>query len=746
MNVFNNSFAIIVGVDATELPSTQDATDIRDVLVDKNFAGYPKENVILLTKQKATRKGILDAFDEIIEKTNVDSKVFLYYSGHGAINENVFPNAYYLEAEGWDINHPDTTGVKGQEIKLKLNKIIAERLIFIFDCCHAQGMTEGPGLLDSGTKLEALENELKLGKNGLINPEGLVHDMDDEEGMAIISSCKDNQKSLYFKGDRNSMFTAYLLKVLKGEHKAVFTNEYIKILDVASYLVEEVPKDAALAHRKQNPFINLQFDRNFEVSRVPSSKRAIIDKAKQSIDVVQPTEIKETKNIFRKTENANNVIIFVHGFSGEAHKSFGEMPDLFMTEKQLEGWDMFPFGYNANINPEMGKDIWATIKDIDRISDNLSSAINYKFKKYNRVAIVAYSLGGLVTQRAILNLNKSNKKRLSHVFFFGTPSNGITNNTIKTLWKNKISELVHDQPFIQNLRDDWQKSFNHEYPFTLKVIAATKDEYVSVESSLSPFNKSEWVTVAGNHFSMVNIKTKDNDSYNLILDTLSDNPFFNKFTNQKDINLAIGEYDAVIRELEPNLKQLDERGLEHLINALEGIGRGQDAEQILKTHPIAIKDADMLNLLGGLYKRRYLDNSKLTDGQLAYKCYTQALNLAQEKDQTEQICKNAINLAFLNLMLEEDYKDMQDFANIAVLAAQNFQFNKLWKLRTLAEGHLYLNDIETAKKYYVLAAKKSNIKDKIEIYSNAYSAYVLLNDSKNPNDDFIKFLSMNYLS
>ncbi len=745
MDVFNNSFALIIGVDAAELPSTQDATDIRDVLIDKDFAGYPEENVILLTKQNATRKGILDAFDEIIEKTNVDSKVFLYYSGHGAINENVFPNAYYLEAEGWNIDHPDTTGVKGQEIKKKLNGIIAERLIFIFDCCHAQGMTEGPDLLDSGTKMEALENASKNNQNGSINPEGLAHDMDDEEGMAIISSCKDNQKSLYFKGDRNSMFTAYLLKVLKGEHQTIITSEYIKILDVASYLVEEVPKDAALANRKQNPFINLQFDRNFEVSRVPKSKRSTIDKTVQTQESIQ-IDKKEIKSVFRKTDNTNNVIIFVHGFSGEAHESFGKMPNLFMEEKQLDGWDMFPFGFNANTNPEMGKDIWATVKDINKIADNLSSAIKYKFNKYNRVAIVAYSLGGLVAQRAILNLDESNKERLSHVFFFGTPSNGITNNTIKTLWKNKISTLVHDQPFIQNLRADWKNTFKDEYPFTLKVIVATKDEYVTADSSLSSFKKSQWVTVSGDHFSMVNIKTKDNDSYNLILDTLNDNTFFNKFTNQKEINLAIGEFDAIIRELEPNLEHLDERGLEHLIDALESVGRSQDAEHILKTHPIAKKDADMLNLLGGLYKRKYLENSKFNDGKLAFNCYTEALKLAQENNQTEQICKNAVNLAFLNLILEEDYKDMNDFANIAISAAQSFPFDKLWKLRSLAEGHLYLNDLETSKKHYILAVKKASIKDKIEIYSNAYSAYVLLNDNSNSNDPFINFLRLNYLS
>ncbi len=740
MDSFSNSHALIIGIDDPELASTQDATDIHDVLINKKYSGYPKKNVILLTKEKATRQGILDAFDTLIKNTNTDSKVFLYYSGHGAIDESTFPAAYYLQAEGWDIENPAQTGVKGDEIKDKLNELMAERLIFFFDCCHAQGMTEGPGLLDIGTKQEALAN---ANNQKLKNPEGLVHDIDDEEGMAIISSCKDHQESLYFKGDRNSLFTAYLLKVLKGEHKSSFDNEFIKVLEVASYLVEEVPKDAARDNLKQNPFVNLQIDKNFELSRVSKSKLKTTKNEETKTDTIVKKPIKK---IFRETENANNAIIFVHGFSGEAHETFGNMPELFMEEKQLNGWDMFPFGFNANVSPEMGKEVWATVNDINRISDNLASAINYKFKKYHRIAIIAYSLGGLVAQRAILNLDKPNRDRISHLLLFATPNNGVTNNALKNLWTNKIHELIEDQPFITELRKEWNEVFKNNHPFKLKTVAATKDDYVMTDSSLKPFNKEHWVTISGDHFSIVKVENKQNDSYNLILNTLTDNDFFNRYTNKEEVNLALGNYEAIVDTLNPNISDLDEKGLENLVNALEALGRSSEAERILQTHPLAVNDADMLNLLGNLYKAKYLDNTKAQDGTAAFNCYTKALKLAQEDEQTEQICKNAINLAFLNLMMEEDYKDMGTFANIAIEAANSFPFPKLWKHRALAEGHLYLNDLETAKANYCIVSKKASIKEKIQIYTNAYTAYVLLFDTKDPNDLFLNFLKMNLLS
>jgi len=743
MEKLDNSFALLIGIKDPKLPSVRDATDIRNVLI--NNARYLPENVFLVTNERATKKGVLSAFKTLKDKTNVDSKVFLYYSGHGKAYTD---GTFYLEVEGFDKDKPDSTGIIAGELKEKLNDIVAERLIFFIDSCFAQGMTKGSDLKNTGEKLDALEKEIEQNQDKHSEaPEGLVHDLDDEEGMAIISSCKDDQKSLYFQGDRNSLFTNYLLKVLKGENKTRFDSEYVKVLDVVSYLIEEIPKDAARDNLKQNPFVNLQIDKNFELSRVPKEKLDLQQTRTSKIETQKPIIKKQAvKKVFRQTENANNIILFVHGFSGDAHNTFGKIPDLFIEENRLDGWDMFPFGFNANVNPEMGKDVWATVKDINRVSDNLSSVIKHKFKAYKRIAIVAHSLGGIVTQRAILNLDKENRDRISHVLLFGTPNNGITNNAIKKLWKNKISELIQDQPFIKTLRTDWDNVFKNNYPFNLKVVYARKDEYVSKESCLDPFNKTNWVTVSGDHFTMANIDTTNNDSYNLILETLTDNEFTNKFIDKQEVNLILGEYDEVIRKLKPNLEQLDEQGLEQLIYALEGLGQRDEAFKILTSHKLAQSDPDILNVLGGLYKRKYLDNSFENDGKAAFNCYTKALDIAQKINQTEQICENAINLAFLNLKLEEDYHDMENFANIAIEAATNFRFDKIWKLRALAEGYIYLNNLEKSKENFIKFAIKANVREKLNTYSNAYSAYVMLNDTENYEDDFMKLLRLNLLS
>ncbi|NND50819.1 MAG: hypothetical protein HKN54_00335, partial [Flavobacteriaceae bacterium] len=422
-----------------------------------------------------------------------------------------------------------------------------------------------------------------------------------------------------------------------------------------------------------------------------------------------------------------------------------KIPYLLAEEKRLDGWDMYPFGFNPNVNPKLGKEVWATIKDINRISDNLSSAIKYKFGDYDRIAIVAHSLGGLVAQRAILNLDETNRSRISHLLLMGTPNNGITNDAVKKLWKNKISELIQDQPYISNLRTDWANTFKASYPFELKVVASTKDDYVSKDSNLDPFDKKHWVTISGDHFSMVKTETKDNDAFHLILETLTNNNFFNQFTDEEEVNLLLGEYDSVIRKLEPHLDDLDERGLEKLIHALEGVGRSDDAIKILKTHEIAQNDSDMLRNLGDIYKRKYLSDSKASDGQSAFDCYNKAYKIAKKNNEIEDAYLSAINLAFLNLMLEEDIQDMQKFAKRALKAAAKYPLENVWNLATIAEANLYLGKLKKTKKYYKKAAKNAGVRDKIAIYSNAYTAYVMLTKAEDPNDKFVKFLTSEFL-
>ena len=53
---------------------------------------------------------------------------------------------------------------------------------------------------------------------------------------------------------------------------------------------------------------------------------------------------------------------------------------------------------------------------------------------------------------------------------------------------------------------------------------------------------------------------------------------------------------------------------------------------------------------------------------------------------------------------------------------------------------------KTAKKAVKKTAKKASISEKIEIYTNAYTAYVALFDTEDPEEKFLKFLKLNFLA
>ncbi len=746
MAKLKNAHALLIGVGSEDLPETiNDAKALYKILGDKAHGSYYKKNIKKLIGKKATRKGILKAFDNLLEKTDENSSVLLYYSGHGGMySDNTFikdetkkkPEAenqkyFHLCPYDYDPDNYKTTWIKAEEMKDKISQLKSRRLVFFLDCCHAAGMTAGVSGLSSQQPKHT-------------NADGLAQNMDDGRGMTIVSACRADQLSVVLEGEENSLFTQCMIEVLKGENKHNVEDPFVRIFEVVQYLFKKVPE----IYPDQTPYANLQIFEDFVVSF--SSKLMDVNSDYEKIDaLVEDTKVikKELVTKFRETENSNSAILFVHGFSGDADKTFGETPKLLIANGDLDGWDMFPLGYSGNVVPEMGKNIWACASDIKRNSDFLITSIKNKFSKYKRIAIVAHDLGGIVAQQALLEIEKTDLDRISHVLFFGTPSNGLPEIELKNFftYSTEEKELKEGSPYMQRLRDAWDGKFQNNYPFTFKTIAATRDEFVPISSSLDSFAKEYHEVIDGSHFSIVQIKDEDDDGYRAILNTLTNQSFLNKFSNKEEINIAMGEYNAVINSLLPKLKELDSKGLERLIYALEAAGREEEAMKILNEHPEAKDNSNLLGIMGGRYKRQYLKTHTAEDLRMAFKHYSDALKISEAKNDYSQIYYHAINLAFLSLMKGEQ-GDMASFADQAYQATAKDPFPSLWKLATMGEAFLYKGDFENSKENYGKAAAMAGLREKISIHANAYNAYVSLMQTDNPQDEFIKFLKTNFLT
>jgi tetratricopeptide (TPR) repeat protein len=747
MNKLDNAYALIIGVGDKELDTVNDAIDINNILIDETLAGYPKDNVILVTGENATRDGILEGFKLLQAKTNEKSSVFLYYSGHGGYQAGEFFIQPYGMTNEMTEEEFKKAWVSAQELKDNISVLNSKRLIFFLDCCQAEGMTKGGiGLNQNNDNIDSKEHIIAKSANKFTNVDGLAQKIDNEKGMSIISSCRAEQQSFQIPGDRNSLFTKCLLEVLRGEHTNHFEYPFITIYEVTRYLQREVPKRIKEYEAEQNPFANLQMYDDFAICYVPQNirEKLVLDTQNQDADAIGKGQ-KEVVTVFRETEGATNLLLFIHGFSGEAADTFGIIPKLLIEESKMDGWDIKPLGYTENVNPELGKDISAGLDDIHRIADYLTSSIKYKFDKYNRIAIVTHSLGGLIAQQSILDLNIEFRNKISHLIMLGSPNNGFNSTFLKEVSNQKYADLSSEGDFITNLRQKWQQEFDNNYPFKLKVASATNDEIVSHSSSFNSFNEEFCETISGSHLTMVKPEDKNNDCYNLILSTLTNTEFYNQFTNNEEINLALGKYDVIVKKLLPNVDSLDANGLKQLIFSLEGLDRKEEALQILNKHPLAADNTDLMGLLAGRFKRSYLKTFDKKHGIAALEYYSKALEIATKQDNQNQVYYHAINIAFLSIVLNGNETAMMKYAKIALEATSNCRDN-IWKYATIGEANMYVGNMDQAKEFYLKASKTAGIREKISIHTNAYTGYTQLMQTNNPEDEFIKFLKTNFLS
>jgi pimeloyl-ACP methyl ester carboxylesterase len=447
---------------------------------------------------------------------------------------------------------------------------------------------------------------------------------------------------------------------------------------------------------------------------------------------------------FRNEPDNNNVILFLHGFSGESATTFGNIPQYIKEEERMKGWDMFSIGYSSNQMPSLGIGIWAAIPDITKLADFLNTTIRNQFAKYKQIAIVAHSMGGLMLQKAILELNAAECSRINFVLLFGTPSNGLNKAAFVKFWNRQLRDMASDGPFVTKLRKKWNETFAAGYPFSFKVVAGTDDEFVPTASSQQPFDKKYCEVVSGNHLAIVKPDDKNHAGYQLIIATLTKTAFNNPFTDKEAINLLQGNYTEVISKLLPQKDQLNKQGLAKLIFALEGLGRGSEAIKILEDSSLAANNSDLLGIIGGRYKRKYLGNYETADAEKSFGYYKKALEIATQKNDQEQIYYHAINLAFLSLVCNDDKAAMKMFAQTA-LGAANSSPDEYWKYATVAEASMYLGDMDTAKMEYIKAAVKPGVREKLSIYANAFMGYTTLNKS-DKEDDFIKLLKEQLLA
>lgn len=418
-------------------------------------------------------------------------------------------------------------------------------------------------------------------------------------------------------------------------------------------------------------------------------------------------------NLITHRNNAKDAaIIFVHGFSGDPQKTWGKFPTFLENDASMKEWDIYSLGYSTRLNFDFAG-IWSADPEIDKIAALLSTNANSsELGRYKPLAFVAHSMGGLAVQRAIVNDSKLTA-RTSHLFLFGTPSNGLTKASLFARIKKQVRDMASGSAFINDLREQWSRQFSKKHkkslPFKFVVVAGERDEFVPQESSMGVFSKEEFpdaqiAVVPGNHLEIVKPESANDLNVQVVLKGITGAAAPAGPWNSARVAVESRDFHSAVNSLEPNKDKLDDAALVRLALALEGVGRQEDAIKVLEER--GRSDTDAMGVLAGRLKRRWLVERQDADARKALELYTRAFVRSEAEGNSEQAYYHGVNVAFMYLVYEDNMKAARDMAAKVLVHCRKavddgeIPKNKKWRLATEGEARLLLGETEAATKSY----------------------------------------------
>ncbi|HEX6096535.1 MAG TPA: caspase family protein [Thermoanaerobaculia bacterium] len=237
---FPQGFALVIGIAdyayVEPLPPNvlYDAGDVCALLQSPDLCGYDPAHVRELRDGEATLEGIREGLAWLSASAGEEATAIVYFSGHGGADAN----GTYLYPQDSDEERLAETALSSAELATMLATIPAQRLLVVLDCCHAGGAFRTRGSGGSGPRRD---QEGGLGFEILAQGSGRV----------ILASSRAGQKSILLPGDRNSLFTKYLLAALRGE--AVLPGKRaISVCDVFAF----VQQISGLTEGRQEPVLH----------------------------------------------------------------------------------------------------------------------------------------------------------------------------------------------------------------------------------------------------------------------------------------------------------------------------------------------------------------------------------------------------------------------------------------------------------------------------------------------------------
>lgn len=161
---------------------------------------------------------------------------------------------------------------------------------------------------------------------------------------------------------------------------------------------------------------------------------------------------KDVQAFFSVSPN-KKIVIFIHGYGGNALNTWGDFCSILPNNKKHEGIDILFYGYDglradfyasaAIFRDFLSRLLEETKSFLDNnIPPQVSREINFKYEK---VIIVAHSLGAAISRRALIDATKCNSKwvTLVDLILYAPAHNGAR--------VDLLFELIPKIPFLKRL-------------------------------------------------------------------------------------------------------------------------------------------------------------------------------------------------------------------------------------------------------------------------------------------------------
>ncbi|MDE2290678.1 MAG: caspase family protein, partial [Elusimicrobia bacterium] len=225
--------AIVIGIEKYRSvpPSQYSASDAKLVGSYLVAMGYPSRNVDVRTDDLATLSDIKRDFERWLPNhVKPDSRVVIYYSGHGA-PDPATGSAFLVPWDG-DPNYLQDTAYPVKRLEDELAKLPVKQVIVILDACFSGAGKNGEGR----TLLAADARPLIVSK-----PQAPLA----SPNIAVLSAARQTEISASNSAYKHGLLTYHLLAAIQGGKKS--------LSDIYADLKPKVEDDAKAQNIEQQP-------------------------------------------------------------------------------------------------------------------------------------------------------------------------------------------------------------------------------------------------------------------------------------------------------------------------------------------------------------------------------------------------------------------------------------------------------------------------------------------------------------